>query len=117
MGLPFKYDFKVVQGASLSDELAYTVDDVAVDFTGATAEMIVRKLATDTDAVLTLATAGAAGITLGGAAGTATVEVTAAQSAALTPGVYVYDLLITYASGDVLAFVAGQFIVEQVVTR
>jgi hypothetical protein len=56
------------------------------------------------------------GITLGGAAGTIQLSISAVTTAALTAGTYVYDLELTYA-GTVTRLLEGQFVVTPEVTQ
>jgi hypothetical protein len=56
-------------------------------------------------------------ITLGGAAGTVSLNVAANVTANLTPGLYVYDLEVVSGGGEVTRLVEGNFNVKAEVTR
>ena len=56
-------------------------------------------------------------ITLGGAAGTITLHISATDTAALTPGLYVYDLEVVSGGGEVTRIIEGNFAVKAEVTR
>jgi hypothetical protein len=58
-----------------------------------------------------------AGITLGGVAGTIVINITAAQTTALTAGNYVYDLELTSGGGVVTRILEGSFVVTPEVTQ
>lgn len=111
-----KYDIVCDQGATFSR--VFTWQDstgVPVNVTGYTARMQVRATI-DAGATLLSFTTENGGITLGGAAGTITVTATAATTASVSAGCYVYDLeLINGAT--VYRLVQGQFTVDGEVTR
>lgn len=112
---PGKYNFNAPQGATFSRTLTYKADNVAVNLTGFSARMQVRKNVTDSSTILSLVSP--TNITLGGAAGTITVTVTATAMAAVAAGTYVYDLEIESGSGIVTRLIEGKFIVTPEVTR
>lgn len=85
------------------------------DLTGYTARMQLRVNANSSTAALTLSTS--SGITITGATGTVEVHATAAQTGALTPQNYVYDLEITSGSGVVTRLIQGILNVSAEVTR
>jgi hypothetical protein len=58
-----------------------------------------------------------AGITLGGTAGTVVINITAAQTTALTAGSYVYDLELTSGGGVVTRILEGKFVITPEVTQ
>lgn len=87
----------------------------AVNLTGASAALQLRSLPSSQDAVLSLSTNGN-GITITGIAGQVNVHATAAQTVAIDPGIYYYDLEIT-AGGVVTRLAQGQAEVSAEVTR
>lgn len=87
---------------------------VLVDLTGATAKLQVRTA--PGGAVLLTAATGGQGITLGGTAGTIAVVIAQATLAALAPGVYAWDLVVTDSLGERRRLVAGTWTHEQGVT-
>ena len=92
---PATYNATVPCGSSWDRTFTWTIDGTAVNWTGYTAKLQVKEHL-NSDAVLTLTNGN--GITLGGAAGTVTVAITATQSGAVTPGTYIYDLELTQGS-------------------
>jgi hypothetical protein len=86
-----KHDIYIEQGATWSLPLVWkTAEGVAIDVTGYTARMHMRKKVTDAEIVMELTTENNR-ITLGGAAGTINLAITAADTETLT-GSGVYDL-------------------------
>lgn len=115
---PFKYKIEIVQGATLRDTVTWKVGEPSapVDLTGATARMQVRdKLSSP--AVLLELTSDNGGIVLGGAAGTVTLYMDDAATAAITWSAGVYDLEVVLAGGDVRRLLAGAAVVLPEVTR
>jgi hypothetical protein len=78
--------------------------------------MHVRTVANAASTILELTTSNSR-ITLGGAAGTVTLNVDANTTANLTPGLYVYDLEVVSGGGEVTRLVEGNFNVKAEVTR
>lgn len=85
-----------------------------VDLTGATAKLQIRDRLGGT--VLLTAATGGQGITLGGAAGTVAVVIAQATLAALAPGVYAWDLVVTDSLSQRHCRIAGAWTHEQGVT-
>lgn len=111
------YNITCNQGATLSRTLTWA--DPAknpINLTGYTARMQVRETAASNTVVLELTTSNTR-ITLGGTAGTVTINVNAATTTSLTPGKYVYDLEVVSGGGEVTRLVEGNFIVKAEVTR
>jgi hypothetical protein len=115
MSTPVSSDFpgfcNFIQGASsrFSKTFTYSVGGVPVDVTGWTARATIRS----SSATLLTATVGS-GITMGGAAGTATVAFTRTQMATVPAGSYSFTLwLIPSVEGE-FAFMAGTLTVTDV---
>jgi hypothetical protein len=90
---------------------------VPVNLTGYTAALQIRSLPEDPTAVLSLATGGN-GITIPTPTnGTVEVSATAAQTRAIIPGTYYYDIEITSQGGIVYRLAQGQVVVSAEVTR
>jgi len=118
-------DLALTQGATFRRHLVWRQPQTAeqkaagqpgtpYDLTGASAHMQVR---TKVNRPSLLDLHDGAGITLGGDAGTIAIELTSAQTMALElkrPGVY--DLFVTFSSGDVLRVVQGAVSVELAIT-
>ena len=137
---PFEHDLTIYQGATFADVSTWKVypypveyrngktykvsdgtvapksDMVPVDLTGCTARMHARAKIGDASALLTLTTENG-GITLGGVAGTITINISAVATAALTWKSAVYDLEIVLSTGDVRRLMAGSISVSFEVTR
>lgn len=110
------YDIVCEQGATLSLTLTYRdSSDALVNLTGYSARMQVRESVRAADTLLSL-TSGS-GITLGGAAGTIVLTVSATATAALPRGEFVYDLELVSGSGVVTRLIEGSFTVRAEVTR
>jgi len=84
-------DFTIEQGATFNLLLTWEINNVAVNLTGYTARLAARVDVEDTEVILSLTTVNG-GITLGGVAGTISLNQTATQTALLPAGTYVYDL-------------------------
>jgi hypothetical protein len=108
-------DFTIEQGATFNLLLTWEINNVAVNLTGYTARLQARVDVQDTATVLSLTTG--AGITLGGAAGTISIDQTATQTTALPMGEYVYDLELVSGGGTVTRLVQGELVISPEVTR
>lgn len=115
--LPGKLDLKIYAGATFSLTLTYETGatPTAVNLTGYTAAMDIRGGEGGT-LLLTLSTSNSR-ITLGGAAGTIALSISATDTLALAEGLYEYDLLLTSAGGTVIPLVAGTVTVVAGVTQ
>lgn len=94
------YNFVIRQGDTFSRGISLTNGTTPVNLTNGTLTLTVAEQASGT-AVLSIAATG-------GTAGTALLTATAAQTAALDAGVYVYDLTLNQNS-TVTTILAGQF--------
>ena len=104
------HDFTIRQGETFSRTLTYKdAAGALVNLTGYSARMSVRKR----DGQAVVATAAT---TLGGAAGTISLSISAALTAGLRPDAYEYDLFLTSGGGVCEALLAGKFIVERAVS-
>jgi hypothetical protein len=117
MALGNRYDLEIKQGATLS--LTATWKDssgTAVNLTGYTARLQVRATYDSSSTILSLTSA--AGITLGGAAGTIAITASATTTAALTaPWSGVYDLELVSGGGEVTRLLEGTATVSPEVSR
>ena len=109
-------DLTIEQGSTYNLVLTWRIDGTAVNLTGYTARLQARVDAEDTETVLSMTTSGG-GITLGGAAGTITLDQSATQTAAITAGTYIYDLEMVAGGGTVTRLIQGELIVSAEVTR
>jgi hypothetical protein len=115
---PGRYDMTIYQGATFALTLTWRQGEppVAVNLTGYTARMQLRETTGSPSTVLSLTSAGGGGLTLGGAAGTIALNVSATQTAELTPGTYLYDLELVNGA-TVTRLVEGRAVVSPEVTR
>lgn len=98
------------------DEVAFELkkDGVAVDLTGATIHMQVRK-APGSPVLLDFISTASAGITITDAtAGKFKINSTIIN---LDANGYLYDIQITFSSGEVRTWISGQFTVSNDITR
>jgi len=110
-----QYNFTIEQGATFNLLMTWKIDNVAVNLTGYTARLQARIDVDEIDTILSLTTG--AGITLGGAAGTITLNQTATQTALLPKGEYVYDLELQSSGGIVTRLLQGELNISAEVTR
>ena len=111
---PAKYDIVAYQGATYNLTLTWTVGAAPVDLTNYTAAMQVRKDTSSSSTILDLSSDSE--ITLGGAAGTISINVSAATMSAAPSGHYLYDLELDSGS-EVTRLVYGAFRIDAEVTR
>lgn len=109
------YNFTIEQGATFNLLMTWKIDNVPVNLTGYTARLQARIDVDETETILSLTTG--AGITLGGAAGTITLDQTATQTALLPKGEYVYDLELQTSGGVVTRLLQGELNISAEVTR
>jgi hypothetical protein len=112
---PGDYDITAYQGADYDQLFTVTQGGTALNWTGYTAKMQVREAADSTAYLLSLANG--SGITLGGTAGTILVNISNAQSGAISAGSFAYDLELISGSSAVTRILQGAFNVIGQVTR
>lgn len=117
MALGNTFNITINQGATF--ELTITWKDsagTAINLTGYTARMQVRETYSSSSTIVSLTNG--SGITLGGAAGTIAILISATTTAALTaPFSGVYDLELVSAGGVVTRLLQGAATVTPEVTR
>ncbi len=112
-----KYDFTLYQGATFARVLTWKDEnETPIDLTGYTARMHIRE-SQDADAAFVTLTTENDGITLGDAAGTITLSISASDTAAITETSGVYDLELVSAGGIVTRLLAGEVLISKEVTR
>jgi len=110
------YDMSGEQGSDYATTITYTNDaGNAVNLTGYTSRMQVRKFAGSATPFLTFTNT--SGMTITGASGVIDVAITAAALSTIPPGSYVYDLEIISGAGAVTKLLGGDFEVSAEVTR
>jgi hypothetical protein len=113
---PGLLDLIVYQGATFRKLITWTAEDTLVNLTGWSARMQLRSRHTSTTVLASLTTENSK-IILGGAAGTVDLNLTAAETAALTRTKGVYDLEMIDPNGVVIRLLEGSFTLKKEVTR
>jgi FlaG/FlaF family flagellin (archaellin) len=113
---PGSLDFLIPKGSTFSRILTWKVSGSPVNLTNYTARMQARTSAISGTAVIDMTTANSK-ITLGGTAGTITLNLSAAETAAITQTSLAYDLELVSAGGVVTRLVEGQIVLTPEVTR
>lgn len=109
------YDFTINQGETFSKVITWKdAAESPIDLTGYTATMHLRRKIADVEPAFTLTTENSR-VTLGGAAGTVTLTISATDTAAMS-GKYVYDLEMVNVS-TVKRLIQGSITVDLEVTR
>lgn len=111
---PGTYNITAYQGASFNFVATWSIGGTAVDLTNYTSAMQVRSTYSSATPLLSLTTG--SGITLGGTAGTITVEVTSETMEDANPGNYIYDLELDSGS-EVTRLLQGTFTIIPEATR
>lgn len=109
------YNFTIEQGATFSRTLTWKINSNLVNLTGYSARLKARNN-NSRIVVFSLTSATGGGITLGGAAGTIVLSVSADDTEKLIPGKYSYDLEVESSSGDVTRLVRGILTISAEVT-
>ena len=109
-------DFTIEQGATFNLLLTWKINGTPVNLTGYTARLAARVDVEDTEVILSLTTSNG-GITLGGSAGTISLDQTATQTTLLPAGTYVYDLELIASNSTVTRLVQGELLISPEVTR
>jgi len=110
------YTFMCEQGANFLEVVTWKkAEGEPVDNTGYTARMQVRR-EPDADVAANLTTENGK-ISLGGVNGEVTLSFSAAETAALVPGDYFYDLEMVSAGGAVSRIIEGVFSVNREITK
>ena len=109
------YNISTEQGDTFTLQFTIDTDGTPLNLTGYTAEMQVRPFTESTTKILDLTSP--AGITLGGASGNVSINVSAATMAAATAGRHVYDFNIISSGGVVTKILKGRFTIIPEVTQ
>ena len=113
---PGRFNFSLYQGDTFSTAPAWKINGNYVNVTGYSADMQVRQDVDSASIIVELSTANGR-IVAGTTDGKFTLTLTAAQTAALPPGNYVYDLEVTSPGGIVTKILTGGFAVIAEVTQ
>lgn len=110
-------NFTIVRGDTYVESWAITLNGSAVDLTGGKLYFTLKSGYAVADPGSLQLTSPSSGITIDNAAGgLATMTITATQTAALTPGAYVYDIQFKDSNGKVTTFARGIATVDYDVT-
>ena len=111
------YDFTIYQGADWNITLTWIANGSVVDVTSYHAHLQARpSYASQSSTIFIDISDQTSGITLGGTAGTITLALTAAQTAALSFTQASYDLKLTSGSGAVTRLLQGSISLSPEVT-
>jgi hypothetical protein len=108
--MPKKIDLDCYKGQTWARNIYITEDGDPVDLTGCTAASQIRPAPNSEELTKTIT------CTVDGAEGTITMSLSSADTAALIPGNYAYDLQVTDGGGDVDYYIYGIFMVKGRVT-
>lgn len=110
------YDILVDQGATLNRAFFLKSSaKAAINLTGYTARMHIRASVTDSTIIDTLTTQNG-DITIGASTGRVDILIRPADTAAMTPKVYAYDIELESSTGEVSKVVAGKLTVRAEIT-
>lgn len=112
-----KQNFTIEQGATFKSRLIWkTQTGQVIKLIGWSAKMQIRKTVDDPTVVLELSTVNGR-IALGGTTGTVDLTIADEDSALMTPGTYVFDLLLEDPTGAKTRLIEGRITVAAGVTR
>ena len=111
------YDITIEQGTDWSLTLTLSIGGERVNFGGYSARMQIRHRAASPTPLVSLTSDPASGITLGGDAGTITLELSASAAAAIVAGDHLYDLELIAPSTKVSRLIEGVCTVTAEITR
>lgn len=110
---PAQYNVQIWRNDSWSQTFAIFANDVAVNLTGSTITIQVRRTANNPVIDLTLSTADSS-ITIGGASNN---QITLNKQVTIAAGSYLYDMNVAFPSGEVKTYVWGTFFVQEDITK
>ena len=106
-----KYNIVADQGATFNLNFTIATDGVALNLTGYTFAMQVRRSSNSSTALLNITSATMTSV------GTVAVTVSATTMNTVPAGRWVYDIELTSSSGEVTRILEGRFIVKAQVTQ
>jgi len=110
---PAQYNVQIWRNDTWSQTFAIFANTVAVNLTGCTITIQVRKTAAATSIDLTLSTADST-ITIGGVSSN---QITLNKKVTIAAGSYLYDMNVLFPSGEVKTYVWGSFFVQEDITK
>lgn len=110
---PAQYNVKIWRNDTWSQTFAILADTTPVDLSGCTILIQVRPAPASTSVLLTLTSANSS-ISIGGANRN---QITLNKIVDVAAGSYVYDMNVTFPSGEVKTYIWGNFIVQEDITK
>jgi hypothetical protein len=110
---PAQYNVQIWRNDTWSQVFQILANNVAVNLTGCTITIQVRKTASASSIDLTLSTADST-ITIGGASSN---QITLNKKVTIAAGSYLYDMNVLFPSGEVKTYVWGSFFVQEDITK
>jgi len=110
---PAQYNVQIWRNDTWAQVFSITANSVAVNLTGSTITIQIRKTASASTIDLTLSTADSS-ITIGGASSN---QITLNKKVTIAAGSYLYDMNIAFPSGEVKTYVWGTFFVQEDITK
>lgn len=110
---PAQYNVQIWRNDTWSQTFAIFANDIAVNLTGCTITIQVRKTATASSIDLTLSTSDSS-VSIGG---TSFNQITLNKKVTISAGSYLYDMNVSFPSGIVKTYVWGTFFVQEDITK
>jgi len=110
---PAQYNVQIWRNDTWSQVFTISANSVAVNLTGCTITIQVRKTSSASTIDLSLSTADSS-ITIGGASYN---QITLNKKVTIAAGSYLYDMNISFPSGIVKTYVWGSFFVQEDITK
>ena len=110
---PAQYNVKIWRNDTWSQVFAILADTTPVDLSGSTILLQVRPAPASASVVLTLSTANSS-ISIGGVSSN---QITLNKIVDVAAGSYVYDMNVTFPSGEVKTYIWGNFIVQEDISK
>ncbi|CAB4121819.1 hypothetical protein UFOVP19_10 [uncultured Caudovirales phage] len=110
---PAQYNVQIWRNDTWSQSFSITANSTPVNLTGSTIVIQIRKTATSSDIELSASTTdGSITIT-----GTSFNEIQLKKKVTIAAGSYLYDMNVTFSSGEVKTYVWGTFFVQEDITK
>jgi hypothetical protein len=110
---PAQYNVQIWRNDTWAQVFAITANSVAVNLSGSTITIQVRKTANASTIDLSLSTTDSS-ITIGGASSN---QITLNKKVTIAAGSYLYDMNVAFPSGEVKTYVWGTFFVQEDITK
>jgi len=110
---PAQYNVQIWRNDTWAQLFAITANNVAVNLSGSTITIQVRKTANASTIDLSLSTTDSS-ITIGGASSN---QITLNKKVTIAAGSYLYDMNVTFPSGEVKTYIWGTFFVQEDITK